>query len=214
MGTEESNMNKKVIYCLENTIASYNEHLQRLLGYDTDGCAINWKRSNPAHHSFIPTGRIGSLISDMIKVKEYMHSRNGNRNRLKFLDCGCGVGNILLPARNLGYTAAGIEYEADTFVLAKSLLRGHTDVRVIRGNVLYFRHYADYDVIHYYQPLQSDSMRVRFARKLERDVKPGTIIIANGTDWPISESKDFKELFHNSDGSWSDIYSDIYEKVQ
>jgi SAM-dependent methyltransferase len=67
----------------------------------------------------------------------------------KFLDIGCGLGNILRLANEIGYKSTGIEINTD-------LKKHHNGLNVIYGDVLKLNTYnflRDFDVIYLYRPI-------------------------------------------------------------
>lgn len=93
-----------------------------------------------------------------------------------FLDCGSGLGFIPALARELGFRAAGVEWSEEYVTIAQRMFSG---VTTIRGDVLEFAHYADYDAIYYYGPFDDEALQRRFEEKVERDAKVGAVIIGN-----------------------------------
>jgi len=93
-------------------------------------------------------------------------------------------------AAKAGFDATGLEYEADTFALAKAILVGGCNAwgyeyyppKVIKGNILHFRHYKDYDAIYYYSPIKDRKLEKQFIKKLTADAKVGALILAYGGD--------------------------------
>ena len=168
---------------LSDTIHHYNYYFQVKLGC----IAPHWKKSDPRHYCFIPS-KASSAVDYIMFAKSYLSTRTSKC--YKFLDCGCGIGNITIMAAKAGFDATGLEYEADTFALAKEVLGSNFDTwgyeyyppKVIKGNILHFRHYKDYDVIYYYSPIKDRKLEKRFVKKLIKDTKVGALIIAYGGD--------------------------------
>lgn len=168
---------------LSDTIHCYNYYFQVKLG----SIAPHWKKSNTKHYCFIPSAA-NNAIDYIMFARNYLSTKASRR--YKFLDCGCGIGNIIIMATKAGFDATGLEYEADTFALAKDLLVGGYNAwgyeyyppKVIKGNALYFRHYKDYDVIYYYSPIKDRVLERRFVEKLTTDAKVGALILAYGGD--------------------------------
>jgi len=165
-----------IIECLSATIREYNYHFQLKL----KTVFPYWKKSNPNHYCFIPSSQTGNVVRRIMHAQQRLRSQDRIR-QLKFLDCGCGIGNILVIASCLGLDATGIEYELDTYKLGKSVFTsGSTSerrIRIIKGNVIFFRHYGDYDIIYYYTPIHNRKMQMKFMKKLAKNVKIGAIVI-------------------------------------
>jgi hypothetical protein len=93
-----------------------------------------------------------------------------------FLDCGSGLGFIAALAREMGFRASGVEWSEEYVAIAQRLFSW---VTTLRGDVLEFADYADYDVIYYYGPFDDEALQCRFEEKVERDAKVGAIIVGN-----------------------------------
>jgi len=187
---------------LSDTIQHYNYYFQTKLGC----IAPDWKKSNAKHYCFIPS-RASSALYYIMFARSYLSTKASLLTRApryyKFLDCGCGIGNIIIIAAKVGFDATGLEYEADTFALAKDILvseyigdSGCPSPKVIKGNILHFRHYKDYDVIYYYAPIKDRKLEKQFVKKLIADAKVGALIIAYGGDDGL---RDDSRLIHIED---------------
>lgn len=69
----------------------------------------------------------------------------------KFLDLGCGIGNVLFYAQNIGYDVTGVEFNADYEIYLKPYKYIIQDIRNIQPNFL-----KQFDVIYTYKPLKDD----------------------------------------------------------
>lgn len=69
----------------------------------------------------------------------------------KFLDLGCGVGNVLLFAKNIGYDVFGVEFNYKYLNHLKGYKHLHYDITKLDGNF-----YNDFDVIYSYKPLKEN----------------------------------------------------------
>lgn len=192
------------IECINRIIAQYNLYFQKKLG-SIPGV---FKKSNQDHYCFIPSRNFIEVIDILYKVKEQLCTPP-----LKFLDCGCGIGNIMLIAEAVGYEAHGIEYEKATYKIAKDLtstwnsrtVKGKKKNKsIIHGDVATFKHYADYDVIYYYSPILKHSKRTQFREKLAGNVKVGSIVISYGGSTYFANDIRFKTL--------PEMYG-VYEKI-
>ena len=77
------------------------------------------------HFGFIPKGP-ESVITSLIKAMDLLRKHNPKAHdkyiAYKFLDAGCGAGNMMLLANCLGFEVWGIERDEDTIKLARKLL--------------------------------------------------------------------------------------------
>jgi SAM-dependent methyltransferase len=176
--SEIDGLSSYITECVNNIIEQYNLYFQRKLGSVPDV----YKKSNEDHYCFIPSRNIAEIIDILYKVKRQLHTPP-----IKFLDCGCGIGNIMLIAEAVGYEAYGIEYEKVTCKIAKDLtwklraVRGNRkNGSIIHGDITTFEYYADYDVIYYYTPIKDFTKRKQFREKLANDVKVGGVVISYG----------------------------------
>lgn len=193
---------------LSETIYHYNYYFQTKLGC----VAPHWKKSNTKHYCFIPSAA-NSAVDYIMFARSYLSTKANSATRYKFLDCGCGIGNIIIMAAKVGFDATGLEYEADTFALAKDMLLdgcigvwGHPyfSPKVIRGDILHFQHYKDYDVIYYFAPIKDQELGKRFVKKLITDAKVGALILAYGGEDILSTDS----RLNNIEGRLG-----IYEKI-
>lgn len=167
------------IECINEIIERYNLYFRRKLG-SIPGV---YKKSNKDYYCFIPSRNFIEIIDILYKVKEQLHIWHSPP--IKFLDCGCGIGNIMLIAETVGYEVYGIEYEKATCKIARDLTWKPCTVRgkkknssIICDDVTTFEHYADYDVVYYYSPILKHSKRTQFREKLADDIRIGSIVIS------------------------------------
>ena len=165
-----------IIRALSSSIQTYNSYFQRILGTDNEG---GWKKSNKDHYCFIPTRNVENIV----RALRYLKTHSDISRYPKFLDCGCGIGNIMMLAEKLGFKPYGIEYEKENVALARTLLRGIINNRqIIHDDILKYKHYNRYDVIYYFEPLQNHEKRREFADKIAKGAKRGAFVIPNG-EW-------------------------------
>ena len=127
----------------------------------------------PTHpHNFAQALRV--VKQDMRKNNPKNYSNYGGT----FLECGCGIGTILMVASSaeFGFEAHGIENNPKLVEVAKRLIG--TD-RIREGDISIFPNYGKYDVIFYYCPYCTESKEKAFELFLEKNVKPGAYIIAH-----------------------------------
>ena len=92
----------------------------------------------------------------------------------KFLDCGAGLSFVTTLAGGLGFDATGVEWNDGYVSLAKGLF---PSTKIIRGDVLTFDGYGDYDVIYYYGPFSDEDIQRSFEEKVEAEAKVAAVII-------------------------------------
>jgi SAM-dependent methyltransferase len=130
------------------------------------------------------------LINSLIALKEIItddkrwsgYNKNGYK---KFLDAGCGCGNVLLLAygSNIADKYVGIEYDEENIKKAKILLKKDyrefesTCFDIIKHDILFFDKYNEYDIIYYYCPFSDDKTQASFEMVVEDQMKVGAILI-------------------------------------
>ncbi len=194
--------------CFEEVLRQYNSYFQRKLG-SIPGV---YKKSNKDYYCFIPAYSAIEIMDTLRMVRKHIcKKRQISQLQLKFLDCGCGIGNIMLLAKSAGYEVYGIEYEKAVCEVARDLTwdrssprRGRKNDAIIHGDITTFEHYADYDVIYYYTPIKNYDKRKCWTAKLANDAKIGSVILSYGGSNHFSNDARFKIL--------PKMYT-VYEKV-
>lgn len=155
--------------------------------------------SDEGHFGFIPS-EPGPILTALIKAKHLLRENDlSTYSRgyptYKFLDAGCGVGNIMLLANCIGFDAWGIERDPETIKLACKL-DCHGGEHIIKSDMVEYKDYGKYDVIYYYQPMRSEKMKV-FVDALHSQIKVGAIVIPNGDCCQFAEDSKFEEHYNN-----------------
>ncbi len=99
---------------------------------------------------------------------------------VRFLDVGCGGGMKVLLAAEFFACADGLEYDPGYAATARQVLdrAGRLPSQVVQGDALTFDGYGDYDVIYFYQPMQSPEGLIALEQRIATLARPGTILIA------------------------------------
>lgn len=180
---------REVDKCLEQVIKTYTNYFQKMLG-SVPGV---WKKSNDDHYCFIPAVGVSEIINCLFMVRDYIHTKYQHERPLRFLDCGCGIGNIMMAATAVGgYEVHGIEYEEATYKVAQDLLSD--DSNIIMGDITTFDNYYYYDVIYYFAPIKCPDKRRRFNEKLANDIRIGSVIISYGGSNYLPHDERFRTL--------------------
>lgn len=112
--------------------------------------------------------------------------------RHRFIDVGCGIGNVLLIAEQFGFDVYGIEKDTYPFEVATKLIG---EDRVSQDDIWTYAGYNTFDVIYYFRPFSDREPQLRFERLIEDSMKVGGILIANHKNSDaISEDKRFTRL--------------------
>jgi len=97
-------------------------------------------------------------------------------DRPALLDIGCGIGNVLLFAEQLGFEVYGIEKDHYPCSIAQRLFGAD---KVTQQDIWQYDRYGDFDVLYYFRPFSDREPQCRFEAMIEDRLKPGGILIAN-----------------------------------
>ena len=152
---------------------------------------------------------VDSFMDDMRFLVQYLQLSEKQLQKISFLDVGSGVGQKVYLAHLVGFNAYGLELRKK-FVTAAIELFWDLHVKgknppefFIRQNALKFNRYDEFDVIYFYCPIWDEKLQTRLERIIQKQAKPGTIVIPNlsltfNTDlegWkPIYEGRIMKKL--------------------
>jgi SAM-dependent methyltransferase len=137
---------------------------------------------------FIPSGNLASILNQLRKIRNQLHKETGRFP--KFIDIGCGIGNITLIANAANYKTTGLEYDSKICKVARNLCK-RTNIEIIEGDMRTFKNYHEYDVLYFYQPMKAYKDMLVFTVELTKQMKPGAYIICNGLSEAFEDSKDF-----------------------
>lgn len=103
---------------------------------------------------------------------------------MSFVDLGCGAGNVLLYAHNIGYDVVGVDFN-------ESLLK-HVEYKTICAdlNKLEPDFYKDFDVIYCFRPLTDENLKP-YLNKVIACMKSGSYIM---TPTRVQENKNLIEV--------------------
>ncbi len=204
--SEEDRLN---VTCLERVVSGYNRYFQNKLGFAPESKKKGKKHKG--HYHFIPSTCSGNILNYLRIAKDHINKKRKSSAYslgLNFLDCGCGIGNIMLLANAVGgfNRIAGIEYDLATYKVAKELMEHYT---VIRGDLTNFPNYADYDILYYYEPISDGDKKLLFFEKMENDMEIGAVIISNGGSMYFESNRRFKRLQIVRSGRTVPIYEKV-----
>lgn len=109
-------------------------------------------------------------------AKEYLIQEGRFRPDLRFIDIGCGIGNVMLLAELMEFEVFGIEKDEVPFQTACQLLG---EDLVAQYDIWDFDRYHEFDLIYYFRPFPGRETQTRFEKMVEDELKPGGILIAN-----------------------------------
>jgi len=107
-----------------------------------------------------------------------------DQDNTKFLDAGCGIGNVLLLASCVILTTEyhGLELFPDVIRNAVKWLGldenyCNGNITIFKQNVKTFEHYRDYDIIYYYSPFRDKEKEKLFEEYVEDTMKVGAVLM-------------------------------------
>jgi len=118
------------------------------------------------------------VIRLMMVLVSYLKTQ-GNIYTKKFLDAGCGIGNILLIAKSLQLNVYGLEiHKPYIYYLKKeSCVYDSSRKNIIETDILKYRGYGKYDIIYFYCPFQDARKEKRFELNVAKQMKVGAYLL-------------------------------------
>lgn len=201
-------MTKKEIernnYVLSNCISCYMRYFKE--GMYTIKEGMYTKRYNKARQKgrflFIPAAP-DEILHFLNMITKYYSRKGKPINSLKFLDAGCGIGNVLLFFELAGFITDGIEIDNKNVKTAKKLVP--QNIRITKGDILTFKNYSHYDIIYFYHPFYSIKKQEEFEAKVANDAKKGALIIAYSCTSIFKHDSRFKCINRAKDLIWVKI---------
>jgi 2-polyprenyl-3-methyl-5-hydroxy-6-metoxy-1,4-benzoquinol methylase len=196
---------KKQLQVLQEKYNKLKEDRQLLLTYSNEfihffETSITPQGREAAHkggcYHFIPSS-ISGVISNLKLVKKYLDGKNVSE--AKFIDAGCGIGNVTLLANLFGFAADGVEIDARNVRIAKAITKHRSwysiySSKIIKGDILTFKHYSKYDVIYFYCPLSDCEKQIHFEKKVADEAKVGAVIIGVLSRSAFEDNKQLKRI--------------------
>jgi len=113
----------------------------------------------------------------------------------RFLDVGCGIGNVMLFAEQLGFTVFGLEKDPYSSSIAIKLFG---EERIFRHDIWGFEDFGEFDAVYYFRPFAEGDLEERFEALVEERLKPSGVLIANHKiSLAIEEDRRFIRLDEN-----------------
>lgn len=142
------------------------------------------------HYTYIPFDH-SMFLDALLGVKHWLkgegffgnhwtpHKGNGVPSP-RFIDVGCGIGDKVLLARNIGFDGYGVEYDDFLVRCARWLffsLDDKADDPRIKHRCALEHNYVGYHVIYFYQPFQGEEQQKKLEQKIYRQADLGAFII-------------------------------------
>lgn len=102
------------------------------------------------------------LIVLLHQIAEIFHNDKG-RYPESFIDLGCGIGNILIVAKQLGYKVSGVEINPEYVKVCKEHL---PDDNIVQDDLWTWEPKEEVDIIFMYKPFHNEDLWTRFIRRL------------------------------------------------
>ncbi len=132
------------------------------------------------------------VFEELTIARDHLLKRNNcvDLRDKKFLDVGCGFGNVMLFAEQFGFDVYGIEKDSASITNA---LKFFDKSQIIADDIKTFNGYKEFDVVYFFCPLTEGERK--FEEFLEDQIKPGAILIGNyKRSKKIETDKRFKKL--------------------
>jgi SAM-dependent methyltransferase len=132
-----------------------------------------------------------SVIKRFIRLKNYLFEERRwsghDTYPSRFLDVGCGIGNILLFAKHayLCNEYLGLEYFDKTIKLGRKWLKEHgankrthvNKIKMLKRDIMTYKSYGLADIIYYYCPFENHKMQKVLELRIEEQMKKGAILV-------------------------------------
>jgi len=150
--------------------------IQRFVGYFTRDSVQASGNDTRSEYPFVPMPL--RLVYDQLRaVQARLLERGGEgAGKPRFLDIGCGIGNIMLLAEQMEFDVYGFEKDLYPRQIARKLFG---EERVGSDDIWDFDRYHAYDVLYYFRPFAERQHQLRFEAMIEAQMRPGAILIAN-----------------------------------
>ena len=127
----------------------------------------------------------------LLLARDFLHDKHPGSD-LRFIDIGCGIGNIMLLAEMMGFSIFGIEKDTPSFETAIHLVGAE---HVSQEDIWKFNNLGKYDLVYYFRPFCEKTSQLRFEKRIENQMKPGSVLIANRKmDETIDSDRRFRRL--------------------
>jgi len=203
-------MNKEMLHDRMREVSNaVIDKYQDYLAHISQSDEMRNRNREAGYHNFVPTRSVNGIVKTLISLKERIHKSTRDWNPPKFLDAGCGAGNIMLLAQKVGYSTYGIEYNPETAKIAERLSGG--DVCI--GDITTYYQYGQYDVIFYYVPIRDKIKMDTFCDTLAHQMRKGAYIIPTGYRGPFTDGEIFKEVPDEGLNSWARMLQKVGKHV-
>lgn len=149
--------------------------INRFIGYFTRQAVPNTTNDTANEYPFVAMDTRQAYEQIRLARKHLLKSSERSRP-LKFIDIGCGIGNILLLAELMEFEIFGIEKDTSSLEIARNLIG---DAVVSQEDIWNYTNLNAFDVVYYFRPFCEKTHQLSFEQHIEDHLKPGAILIAN-----------------------------------
>jgi len=164
--------------------------INRFIGYFTIESQQKSQNDAAKEYPFVPMDT-RQMFQEIQVAADYLRQR-GRWGKADFIDIGCGIGNVLLVAEELGFRVRGIEKDPHPCAIAQKLIGVD---KVSQEDIWAYDGFHNFDVIYYFRPFHDGESQRRFERLIEDSLKRGGVLIANRKmSREIEEDRRFQRL--------------------
>lgn len=143
-----------------------------------DNCTRAKMKTPKDRYPFIPLSTEEAL-HQLLGAIDHLRKREDNKyyTKYSFLDAGCGFGNIMMMAAEVGFKPYGLEIDERLITHAKRVNYHWRNIR--HKDILKYTRYGQFDVIYYYCPFCNGKLQQKFEERVEDQMKVGAILMPN-----------------------------------
>lgn len=149
--------------------------INRFIGYFTLDSQKESQNDDSKEYPFVPMDT-RQVFRQIQMAKRHLECKKDGPHNSTFLDIGCGIGNILLFAEQMGLDVYGFEKDEYPCKIALKLFGKE---RVCQDDIWNYELYHNFDIIYYFRPFHDGPTQKKFEHYIEDQLKPGGILIAN-----------------------------------
>ncbi len=150
--------------------------IHRYVGYFTRKSMKKSQDRAAGEYPFIPMD-LRQVYSQLRWVHDYLNTKNYNQGQApKFVDVGCGIGNILLLAEQFKFSVYGLEKGEYPCAIAGELIDPD---RIVQVDIRDYQGYGNFDILYYYRQLSNREPQMKLEEYIEDEMQPNAILIAN-----------------------------------
>ncbi len=149
--------------------------INRFIGYFTRQALPNTSNDTTNEYPFVAMDT-RQAYEQIRLARQFLLETGAPPRPPRFIDIGCGIGNIMLLAELMDFKVFGIEKDTGSLEIARSLLGR---AAVSEEDIWNFTQLDEFDVVYYFRPFCEKTHQLAFEQRIEDKLKPGAILIAN-----------------------------------